>query len=732
MRIRKPLEPVYLLNKDRYRVQKFYDELDVGRLEGSAQVRLSLQRKTFQTQDIPKFCHLRWGCVDAPKGRTHFLPDGRLNGRIPEIWHVGGYSLPIREFALETTHSKKSRSDISKFFIQEWIEPEEPELPAKPVDAKTLVESYLTTCTQMVLNADGTTTREVVPHSYAAFEFRQFFIKFHGKLDQLPDLQLKGNLFTSSLTAPLYEAARRYVSVVPTEYGPTYASSDSKTWYVRLPRIFFNNENLRAELNSFLDDYRARILGSGPHGEALLSATTLNLTWGSTVQPPPERPDPILLRYDNPALFDEIELAMKRLATVRVDYIPDIDAYEDSREALLKACTAHFSSELLPGWLVPSGSNVQLDNRQETASSGVWHKIVNCASIFTGTYKPKGSPLNPFISVYPRRLSKNTDAGTIADRLSAMDWNMLLAIKDLPEITKALMVLCHIAVLSGRQKLQSVGDVVHLFSDQWLNFNFGVSPSVSDAHSAIDTLLHALHVVDVPARVSSILHIEGPRSALPPEIAVFTSEEEVSESVDSDYEPSSYTHILQEWLFDADVVRHNVTFALVPRTIVRYKGYYPLPELKERLSDTDRNLLIAKLAGLGKDATIRAVGELLWDILPWSFLFDYFVSVSDYVTTYGAADKNNLIHLAELSDYRFQGYELLATHWFSASRDDRGIKKPLGVTHGPTFVVARYGLREFRRFAGLSGLPRNALNLSTPSTHQMLNIAALMGVRISK
>lgn len=290
---------------------------------------------------------------------------------------------------------------------------------------------------------------------------------------------------------------------------------------------------------------------------------------------------------------------------------------------------------------------------------------------------------------------------------------------ELPEMLQltAQLIKFGVTFINPSRWPRSFATLRKSFCGAWLGYNFGLSPTISDFTVVIEELIK-LGTKQIPTPpVSSALNYNGDRPDVSGLDRFWTPHRRLAEAnyccettEDGIYFPSPYG---KSWLY-IEPLAYDRRKLFVPQKV--YDSFVT-KDFSNMSPSTQAQLYNALkvVHGSGDMAIVSNVLQTIWELIPFSWLVDYFFNVGDFIAK-STLPNTTLYKTARISSVVFDGYDV-----------------GLVTKDGLRTSFAHCGVRQFRRTnASVNDWPKsdNIFGLNTPSPYQLSNICALLGSRI--
>lgn len=332
-------------------------------------------------------------------------------------------------------------------------------------------------------------------------------------------------------------------------------------------------------------------------------------------------------------------------------------------------------------------------------------------------------------------------------RALGLDMNLVNSIREMKDLPKTIIVLARLftTFLRPKRLLGRSGQLVRFVSNQFLNYQYGIAPTISEVQTLLE-LLEGFQQGKTKIPVASSLYLDGfrtmtgsqfsPRGTSKedpnPEFGIEFSDQRFSFQSEFRYRDSPGTSYYEK--FD-DI--YALTGAM-ERSIVRVKAYVPVSAytaysanrgfFKTQTPVFQRLSALSQRVGISLNMTdfLYIVADTLWEAVPFSFLVDYFLNADDLIRAKFRDPEDPIFGLGEYSLYRFDGIEWMTSFYSSRSEPGKwGITNKTLDQHLCSMVLARVGVREYTRWRGIR-FESPSVEWSIPTKQQWCNIAALL------
>jgi len=280
-----------------------------------------------------------------------------------------------------------------------------------------------------------------------------------------------------------------------------------------------------------------------------------------------------------------------------------------------------------------------------------------------------------------------------------------------------------------------------LFSSMWLNWNFGLAPTIDDVKSLISRLTDSKRGKSLPPVVSQLEYLRSDMMGFGPDGVMrgYITNADGSQ-YDNDwllYPPFDMVEYFgpsqsvtgtalgegpfRYYLRDLHYIRRKI---FIPEDTWRKynKGFYSSSAMGAFLESV----------GFHQDARILSeVADAFWELIPWSWLIDYFINLGDLFQE-ATMDNADIIKMAQVSSVRFSGMELGVV-------DNPNIDFQNDTANDSLILypIAHFGVREFRRSTGVLEFQENTessdlVNSESLTIPQLLNVAAVLAQRFGR
>jgi len=321
------------------------------------------------------------------------------------------------------------------------------------------------------------------------------------------------------------------------------------------------------------------------------------------------------------------------------------------------------------------------------------------------------------------------------DRLGESDFNAMVILGELPETIQMIKGLLTFGSYFVRPaKLgRHFKTLRHAVSDTWLGWNFGVAPTISDIKDMFSVLLDLENKVVKPPVVSQLEYLRRPkrwghtatgRGGTPP----FRPIDKLTDFPDND-KLNRNAHPWQ--LYDGvGLGPGDWRYYFAELHYIRRKIFVNEDRWREYISKEPMPTYLSEFLeriGFHQDPrVITEMAEAVWELIPWSWLIDYFFNLGELFKK-PLVNNEVILKMAQVSSVRFTGVELgIAQRPINADRTDHDSIETL-------YPIAHFGAREFRRTDGMLDKPDipGVITGSSPVTiKQLLNFLAVINSTI--
>jgi hypothetical protein len=364
---------------------------------------------------------------------------------------------------------------------------------------------------------------------------------------------------------------------------------------------------------------------------------------------------------------------------------------------------------------------------------GLRPELVFANSEYDSTAPSLGRPLSQSgvldfgVATKTPTLKRKAWADTLADvseRALSNGFDLITFLKESPEIAKIPLVLLALGKrLKSGKAISNWKSFASFMGNSWLTYAFGISPTVMDIESILQAVKNvSMGKTAIP--VSTKMDIQGPRQALGYDInlpgnTVYSGKPPFDRGGNQWFSSTSVFPALAD-----KKLHYALVHAIVPRSYWRVKAYVPVSVMSELRHGSDR---LAGLLDYKPFTDLASWADALWEMLPYSWLVDYFTNMSQLVSLAGRQSKywNDLRDAGQYSVSAFDGYEWL-TSLYRMRLDSQKGEGFIFDTHVHSWARARFGVRNFVRWYGFNHMnPR--LSVSFDITRgQAANIVALL------
>lgn len=319
-----------------------------------------------------------------------------------------------------------------------------------------------------------------------------------------------------------------------------------------------------------------------------------------------------------------------------------------------------------------------------------------------------------------------------SERALTNQFDSITYLKESPEIVETFLTLIKLgSVLKNPRALSNFRKFRRLVSDQYLNLVFGILPTIADI-SDINEMSERLLSGKILIPVASEMDLQGSRSAVGDGDLLSLPANSLSDPLETG-EPESKQYFVSTATFslpgyDSKRWKFALCQSLVPRSISRIKAFVPASVIAPFKG---ANALMRSYTEVKSIDSLSAWADSLWEVLPFSWLVDYFVNAEQLVALAArqGPDWDALRTKGFYSLYTFDGLEHLSSLYRCKSPEYPNGEPKEGWLFDKlifTSVRSRIGVRQFSRFAGFDFLKPKLDPSIELSRRQLANIAALL------